>query len=239
QQTGFQRLLKNLLLMTAGGMSLAALLTLLGLYRVGNQFFGLVGALFQPAQPPAQVDVRSIVIQQIRGANELTTAVFAMEAVVPTRQDATVGGLVVGSTRLLYIAYGEVRAGVNLSELQATDVTIGEGTIVVQLPPPRILDRKIDVQRSQVYDYSRGFLGLGPDVAPELQTLAQQQSLEKITQAACTQGILQEANNRAILAVTQLLKTAGYEQVSVTTHQPTQGDCGGTSHSSGRFPGTH
>jgi hypothetical protein len=58
-------------------------------------------------------------------------------------------------------------------------VQVTNNTIQLRLPPPRILDSKIDVNRSSVYDYNRGFLGLGPDVGPQLQTLAQRETLKK------------------------------------------------------------
>jgi hypothetical protein len=148
-----------------------------------------------------------------------------MEAVVPTRQDRNLAGYRVGTTTLLYIARGEVRAGVDLAQLKADDVAVVNDTIQLQLPPPRILDSKIDVNRSSVYDYDRGFLGLGPDVAPQLQTLAQQETLKKIVTAACSEGVLEQANDRAELVVAQLLSTAGHKQVEVKTQSPPPGTC--------------
>lgn len=71
-----------------------------------------------------------------------------------------------------------------------------------------------------MYNYDRGFLSLVPDVAPQLQTLAQRQTLEKIVSTACTEGLLEEANDRAKLAITQLLTTAGYEKIEVTATPP-------------------
>jgi hypothetical protein len=163
-----------------------------------------------------------MVVQQVRGASELTTAVYTMESVVPTSRERTLGGYVIGKTTLLYIAHGEVRAGVDLATLRPEDVQIAGTTATLRLPPPKILDSKIDVNRSKVYDYDRGFMGLGPDVAPELQELAQRETLSKIVEAACTDGVLQAANDRAKLAVSQLLTTAGYTQFMVTTQPPTE-----------------
>jgi hypothetical protein len=148
-----------------------------------------------------------------------------MEAVVPTRQDRKLAGYTVGTTTLLYIAYGEVRAGVDLKDLKADNVKVVNNTIQLQLPPPRILDSKIDVNRSSVYDYDRGFLGLGPDTAPQLQTLAQQETLKKIVTTACQSNLLAQANDRAQLVVEKLLNTAGYKQVEVKTQAPQPGTC--------------
>ncbi len=217
--------LKNLALMTAGGLLFLTAFILAGVWQSSSNLFSKLGTLFSVAQAPAQVDVRSVIVQQVRGASELTTAVYTMESVVPTSQDRTIGGYVIGKTTLLYIAHGEVRAGVDLAALQPNDVQVEGNNILLRLPPPKILDSKIDVNRSKVYDYDRGFLGLGPDVAPELQELAQRETLTKIVETACTNGVLQAANDRAKLVVSQLLNTGGYTQLQVATQMPNAETC--------------
>jgi hypothetical protein len=216
--------LHSLSLLLSGGVMAAGLAVGVGLWQGGDRFLAQLREFFTVQQPAPQLDVQSIVVQQVRTMSELTTAVFAMQAVVPTRRDRTFGGYTIGQTTLLYIAYGEVRAGVDLSQISPTDVQVTGQTVSLRLPPPRILDSKIDVNRSQVYDYDRGFLGLGPDVAPELQQLAQRQTLQEIITAACNQGILQTASDRAQVAITQLLSTAGY-QVTVEPQPPAPDAC--------------
>lgn len=211
--------------MLTGGVAVAALMAGFGVWRMGDRVFSTMQSLFNPTQPAPKVDVQSVVIQQVQGVSELTTAVFTMQAVVPTSQNATFNGFVIGTTKLLYIAYGEVRAGVDLRRLTPDRVQVSNNTIQIQLPPPQLLDRKIDVSRSTVYDYNRGTLGLGPDVAPELQALAQKEALKKIVEAACTDGVLDQANDRAKLAVTQLLTTAGYQNITVETQTPSPTAC--------------
>ncbi len=218
-------LLRNLMLMTSGGIVMISLFFGIGMLRSGFRFIEEIHEMFNVSLGKPEVDVRSIIVSQVQGASELTTAVFNMEAVVPTRQDRKVGDYTLGTTTLLYIAYGEVRAGVDLKDLKPENVNVVNDTIQLQLPPPRILDSKIDVNRSTVYDYDRGFLGLGPDVAPQLQTLAQQETLKKIEAAACRENLLAQANDRAQLVVEKLLNTAGYKQVEVKTQQPLPGTC--------------
>ncbi|PZV05640.1 MAG: DUF4230 domain-containing protein [Leptolyngbya sp.] len=201
--------------MLSGGALTAALLIGVSQWQWGDRLLAAFNTLLNPPQPAPKVDVRSIMVQKVREASELTTASFTMQAVVPTEQDATVSGFTIGTTKLLYVAYGEVQAGVDLSQLTQQSVQTSGDTIQIQLPPPKILNSKIDVNKSQVYDYNRGFLGLGPDVAPDLQTKAQQEALQKIVQAACEEGILQKASDRAKFVVTQLLNTAGYKAVTV------------------------
>ncbi len=221
-----------------GGVVLVSVVAGIGLWRSGDQFLEGVRLMLTPTSTEPQVDVRSVVVQQLRGASELTTAIFAMEAVVPARSDRTLAGYVIGSTNLLYLAYGEVRAGVDLSQITLTDVQFeGDTAIQVTLPPPQILDSKLDLTRSNVYDYDRGMLGLGPDNAPALQEQAQQEALSKIEAAACTENLLAEANQRAELVVSQLLSTAGFQSVTVVTQSPDNSTCADLANSDTVIPG--
>ncbi|MBE9099998.1 DUF4230 domain-containing protein [Vacuolonema iberomarrocanum] len=225
QSNNVGQIVQTLSLLLTGGLVTAGLIVGAGVWRGSSAFLQGLRDLAPRLSEP-QVEIETLVLQQIRGASELTTAVYTMQAVLPTRRDRLVAGYTLGSTTLLYIAQGEVRAGIDLSQISPAAVQVSEtGTLTVQLPPPQILDRKIDVERSQVYDYDRGFLGLGPDVAPDLQTEAQRQTLQQIVTSACTEGILQEANERAEIAIQQLLSTAGNETVVVRTQAPAPDAC--------------
>ena len=179
----------------------------------------------QPAKP--QIDIPTLVVEQIQNVEELTTTIYKMETTVPTSAERKVGDFVLGTTTLLYVGYGEVRAGIDLSKITTKDIKVSDNqnTIVIHLPPPQILDSKIDVNHSYVYDYDRGFLNLGPDVAPSLQTLAQQKTLEKVVYTACREGILDTANQKAEEAISQLLTTTGYSKVKIKTISLTTENC--------------
>ncbi|MBW4419492.1 MAG: DUF4230 domain-containing protein [Myxacorys californica WJT36-NPBG1] len=222
---GTPLLFKNLSGMLTLSLALVGIVTLVNLGRSGNNVLERLTSLFNSQPPAPKVDTRSVVIQQVREASELTTAVYTMEAVVPTQQDAAIAGVVVGTTKLLYIARGEVRAGVDLSALNPSDVQVTGDTLRLRLPPPQLLDKKIDVTKSSVYDYNRGFLGLGPDTAPELQRLAQEEALKKIQTAACADGVLEKASDRAKLVVTQLVRVSGVKTVLVETQAPAPNAC--------------
>lgn len=238
QKAGPLRVVRGMVNAFIGGAVLMGIVVGVGYWRAGDRFLEGARIMLTPAPAEPQVDVRSVVVTQLRGASELTTAIFAMEAVVPTKSDRTLAGYVIGSTNLLYIAYGEVRAGVDLSQISATDIQVtGESAIQVTLPPAQILDSKLDLTKSNVYDYSRGFLGLGPDAAPELQERAQQEALAKIEEAACSEGLLAEANRRAELTVGQLLATAGFATVTVTTQPPPNSACAAPANSDTVLPG--
>ena len=212
---------------SVGGAVIFASLAGLAFLRSGSRFMEGVKMAMTPQPPEETVDVRSVVVEQVRMASELTTAVFTMEAVIPAKSDRKLGNYTIGETNLLYIAYGEVSAGVDLGNIEPADVsTSAEGTSVrLVLPAPQILNDKIDINRSDVYDYDRGFLNLGPDRAPELQKLAQEEALAKIKNAACDQEILKQANERAQLVVSQLLESAGFDEVIVETSGDSVANC--------------
>jgi hypothetical protein len=168
-----------------------------------------------------------MVVNRIQGVSELTTAVFTMQSIVPAEKDRKLGNFTVGTTRLLYVAQGEVRAGVDLGAVTAEDVTVEEETdsVVVKIPAAEILDSKLDVRESRVYDYDRGFLNLGPDAAAQLQSLAQQKTLNQVVSAACNQGILNQARDRAEITIEELLTASGYRNVKVVSEVSPASEC--------------
>ena len=227
KRTPFVRILQLIAISTTGGAVMLGSLALFAFLRSGGQFFEEMKAALPPKPPEEQVDVRTVVVEQVRSVSELTTAVFTMEAVVPAQSDRKLGELTIGQTNLLYVAYGEVRAGVDLDELTAEDVSTSETgeRITLELPAPKLLGTEIDVDRSDVYDYSRGFFNLGPDRGVELQSMAQREARVKIEQAACEQDILGQASDRAELVVRQLLQTAGFAEVIIQRAEPPNTAC--------------
>lgn len=172
-----------------------------------------------------QVDIPSLIINELRKVSQLNTVIFTSSSVVPAKAERIIGDFTLGKTELLYLAHGEVRAGIDLDELKAENISYSATGVEITLPPPRILDSKIDVQQSRVYHYNRGFLNLGPDMAPQLQTSAQRKALKGMVAIACSEGILEEANLKSQEVVKSLLNQAGYQQVIVKTQSPNGDSC--------------
>ncbi|MBE9242603.1 DUF4230 domain-containing protein [Synechocystis salina] len=207
---------QRLPLLGAGGIVLTMAIAVIGI----GQGLRTISPWLRISNGEAKAEISTLVVQQIRAVSQLTTTIFAMETVVPTSQERQWGNFTLGRTDLLYIGYGEVRAGIDLEQLNEQNIEQRGEKLIITLPPPQILDQKIDVERSRIYQYDRGFLNLGPDTAPELQSLAQRQTLAKITAAACDQGILDRANEQAEIAVGSLLRGTGYTEVEIKTSIP-------------------
>ena len=211
---------QQLILLSIGGINLIVFLVIFSVWRTSDRALNFISNLFKPQPVKIKINNSTLVVERLQNLQELTTTVQTMEKIVPTSADRKLGNLPIATTRLLYIAKGEIRAGIDLGELTDKDIKIDRQSIEVDLPTAKILDTKIDVDNSRVYDYDRGFLNLGPDVAPQLQTLAQRNTLQEIISAACERDILNDANLKAKDSVSQLLTNFGYSQVKVNTTQP-------------------
>ncbi len=149
-----------------------SILLVVGLFTVAKNTSNFVQGItnvfsYQVTEP--EINDPHLIIKQMNLVSDLTTSVFVMDTIVPTSSARKLGNIVLGETKLLYVARGEVKAGLDLSKIESKHININGDNIAIKLPSPEILDTKIDVSNSQVYDYDRGFLNLGPDIAPQLQ----------------------------------------------------------------------
>ena len=214
------------ILLFATGSSLIVVLGILFTIERTNRFLTTIENIFQPQRTQLQIEESALLLKQIQNLQELTTTTYQMETIVPTAADRTWGeDWTIATTKLLYLAKGEVKAGIDLSGLTKDDVEVSNNKITIALPAAEILDSKIDVTNSRVYHYDRGFLNLGPDVAPQLQSLAQQKTLNKIVTSACNEGILETANQGAQTAIAQFLAMTNDKEVEITISDDVEGIC--------------
>lgn len=215
----------------SGGGCLLAVGAVLLLLGAGGLFYAVsearrlgrsVSEPFTRPQPTAVLLSPTVIIERLRGASELTTAISTVETVVDASQDRTLGPFTIGRKKLLYVAHGDVRAGVDLAALTPDDVTVGGDTVTIRLPPPRILDSKVDVARSRVFDVDTELLA---PLAPDLQSRAERFALERIVMAACEGGVLLKANQQAEVAVRTLLESTGHAAVRVVSQPPAADAC--------------
>jgi hypothetical protein len=145
------------------------------------------------------------VVQQVQSLADLVTVKYVMEKVVVLEDVKWYG-----ESRVLFLAHGVVKAGIDLKRLKPDDVDISGKTIRLRLPPPQITDAYLDDRASQVIDHTTGLMR---SFDKNLEQDAREQAVEDISRAAREAGILTDANQRARMELETFLKRAGFEQV--------------------------
>lgn len=164
--------------------------------------------------PTPTVVVRPPALLQVRAISELATAQSLLSTIVEVSQ-ARVGNVLY--EKLVLIACGRVKAGVDLTQLQDSDVIVMEDgkTVRVKLPRAKLLDVYLIDDASQpcttrVYD--RTNLILIPE-SKDLEAQAREEALEAIRTTAIESGLLNDARRNAQIAIERILLSAGYERV--------------------------
>ena len=145
------------------------------------------------------------VVEQVQTLSDLVTVKYVLEKVVILEDMKWYG-----ENRVLLLAHGIVKAGIDLKRVTPDDVMISGKTIRLRLPPPQIMDAYLDDKNSQVIDHATGLLRA---FDKDLQQIARANAVDDIRRAARTDGILDEADKRARLELELFLRQAGFEQV--------------------------
>jgi hypothetical protein len=115
-----------------------------------------------------------------------------------------------GENRVLFLAQGVVKAGIDLKRLKPGDVSISGKQITLHLPVPQIMDAYLDDSASKVIDHSTGLLR---SYDKDLEQETRQNAVDDIARAARHAGILDDAQRQAQAELEVFLKHAGFEQV--------------------------
>ena len=173
-------------------------------YLAVDQWIAPEKPVSKPIVNPVKSVSVGVVVKKVQSLKELHTGSSWIQTVVAYEEKNEVLGISVGSAKMMYVAFGEVRAGVDLSELDDNQVWMNKDTIRVRLPAVKILDSKIDVDQSFVYDV-RTSLILAPDTTL-LQSDAERVALKKIVETAVEEGLLDVATENAVHVVKGLLE---------------------------------
>jgi hypothetical protein len=162
------------------------------------------------------------VVEQIQTLSDLVTVKYVVEKVV-VLQDVRW----YGENRVLLMAHGVVKAGIDLKRLQPGDVKVSGKTIYVHLPPPQLTDAYLDDTKSKVIDHTTGLLR---DFDKDLEQTAREEAVLDIRRAAINNGILNDASERAQLELAVFLHQAGYDNVKFDATKPFNPPVDGVSH---------
>jgi len=152
-----------------------------------------------------QEEKTSTVVEQVQTLSDLVTVKYVLEKVVILDDVKWYG-----ENRVLLLAHGIVKAGIDLKRITTNDIAISGKKIIVYLPPPQITDAYLDDSKSQVIDHTTGMLR---SFDKNLEQTARADAVDDIRRAARNDGILDEADQRARLELELFLREAGFEQV--------------------------
>lgn len=156
------------------------------------------------------IDLGALVVQ-VRELSRLETASMRVMHVSTITQGYKMVPDSLAGDQLTFLAAGDVIAGIDLGQLQQTDVRREtDGTVVMRLPPPQILITRVDNRESRVINRKTGFLRRA-DI--NLESRVRQYAEQSIRNEAVRKGILTMASQNAEKKLADFLHTLGFEKV--------------------------
>jgi hypothetical protein len=161
------------------------------------------------------------VLKSIENLRDFRAASGHFEVIVDVEKDTRFVPAKIKGERVLFVAVGNVDAGVDFTGIEddAVEVSADRRRVSLELPPATYRPPELDLERSYVYDRDRGALDrlqslLGDDtgVERELYPLAEQ----KLEAAARDgSGLLARAERNTRLMLEGLLRSLGFTRVEV------------------------
>ena len=157
------------------------------------------------------------VVVEIRDLSRLESVEYHVERVIDLRdRQSLLFGLIQTQDAILFVAVGDVVAGVDLSQMSDGDVVVdkAKNSVSVTLPPAQILSTRLDNDRSWVYTRTTDFLAQRHE---DLETRARQDAERTLEGTAIAEGILDKARANAEQTVATLVRSLGFATVTVTS----------------------
>ncbi len=196
--------------MTNGGRAkfvvLVILLFLIGLflgYRI-SRWLGVSG--------PRRTYDTPVLVQQVQTLSELVTVKYVVEK-VEVWEDPPTGlfsPFIAGDNRILILARGIVKAGVDFSKLKSEDIRVQDKTIWIRLPSARVTDAYLDDKETKVIERKTGFLR---SFDKDLEQNIRKTAVEDMRASAARGGILRDADERARTQLAGFFKLMGFDRV--------------------------
>lgn len=177
----------------------AALLMILAL----GVWLGLFVRRLLPGGSGPVVYSNATVLRQVQTLSQLVTVKYVMEKVVIFEDVKWYPG---GDSRVLLVAHGIVKAGVDLDKVKLEDVQLEGRRITIKLPPAQITDCYLDDQQTQIVERTTGLLR---SFDKDLEQTARKIAVDDIRRAARTAGILKDADERAQAQLEKMFQQMG------------------------------
>ena len=148
------------------------------------------------------------ILKQVQTVSELVTVKYVMEKVVVLEDVKWYG-----ENRVLLVAHGVVKAGVDLSRLEEGDISVHGQSVTINLPRAQIIDAFLDEKQTHIVERTTGLLRT---FDKDLEQVARQNAVADIRTAARVNGILKDADERAQLQLAVLFHQMGFLEVNFT-----------------------
>jgi len=159
---------------------------------------------------PGRVYNTATILQQVQTLSELVTVKYVMEKVVIEEDPPqnTIRRLLPDDTRVILIAHGIVKAGVDLGKMKPGDLRVSGKQVILALPKAQITDAYLDEKQTKVVERNTSFLR---DFNKDLEQNARVNAVEDIRRAARSNGILKDADERARAQLKYFFSQLGLE----------------------------
>jgi hypothetical protein len=161
------------------------------------------------------------VLKSIQNLRDFRAASGHFEVIVDVEKDTSFVPAQLKGERVLFVAVGEVDAGVDFTGIEegAIEVSDDRRSVSIELPPATFRDPELDLERSHIYDRDRGvldriqgFFGDESGDDAEVYRLAE----EKLAAAARDgSGLLARAERNTRTMLVGLLRALGFERVEI------------------------
>lgn len=180
---------------------------LLPVREMTNNLSTQVAAVLHPT--PTILPDPVTIIHEIQSLARLETIKFSLEKIITAEIHQGAFDWLIGD-RLLFVAHGEVIAGIDLNKLDPEDLEVKNGVLYVTLPDAEIFITAIDNEQSYVYERDTGLFTHGE---VNLETEARRVAEQEIEKSALEDGILDLAEQNAISFLGRLFRDLGYPEV--------------------------
>jgi hypothetical protein len=145
------------------------------------------------------------VVRQVQTLSQLVTVKYVMEKVVVYEDVKWFPG---GDNRVLMIAHGIVKAGVDFQKLKPEDLELRDKKVKIRLPKAQITDCYLDERQTQIVERTTGLLR---SFDKDLEQTARLIAVDDVRRGARNAGILKDADERARAQVETLFQQMGLE----------------------------
>lgn len=173
--------------------------------------------VWRPFETATSLRTTPSVVLAVRDLARLETAEYHIERVVDLRdRQSLLFGLIRTQDAILFVAVGQVTAGVDLGALADGDIIVDQARTRadVTLPAAIVFSTRLDNARSWVYARTTDVLAQRHE---DLETRARQEAERTLEQAALDGGILERARVNAERTVASFVRSLGYTAVTVTS----------------------